>query len=204
MLTPLILIALVIIWAAVLIPPWLRKRDLRRGSRGDGRSSFESRLSTLGRPAKRRNEQVGQVLPIRPAAQPSPSQFAASAPGHSLVARADAEGSRRAMVQVSTPDEPSPRHVVMSRAQARRRRRNILFALMGLAGATFLAAVAAQGAWILLHLVADLLLIGYVTLLVQHQRRAEEKRAKVHPIRRAGEPIGEPVPAYRPALRSAN
>jgi hypothetical protein len=205
LLTLVILIVLVVIWAAVLVPPWLRRRDSRPSSRSDARAGFQHQLSTLGRPAMRRSQAAGgHVLPIRPAARPTASQFGGAPPGHSLIARADVEGSRQAMVQVSMADEQSPRHVVLSRAQARRRRRNILFALMAVAGVTFLGAIAAQGVFLVVHLFADLALIGYVTLLVQHQRQAEEKRAKVRPIRPAGEPIGEPVPAYRPQLRSAN
>ncbi|MEQ8716374.1 MAG: hypothetical protein RIE08_02070 [Acidimicrobiales bacterium] len=205
MLTLLILIIIVVLWAAVLVPPWLRRRDSRPSSRSDSRAGFQNQLSKLGGPAMRRGQAPNaQVLPIRPAARPTPSQFGGAPPGHSLVARADVERSRQAMVQVSMSDGQSPRHLVLSRAQARRRRRNILFVLMALAGVTFLAAVAAQGIFLVLHLFADLALIGYVTLLVQHQRQAEEKRAKVRPIRPAGEPIGEPVPAYRPQLRSAN
>lgn len=201
--TLVVLILLAIIWAAVLVPPWLRKRDVRRGSRTDTMNGFRSQLSTLGRPSSGRGGRNADVLPIRPAARPAPSQLSGPVPGHSLVARADARDEAPRRAPQGWGDQ-APRQIVMSRAEARRRRRNILFALMGLAGVTFLAAVAAQGAFLVLHLLADILLIGYVTLLVQHQRRSEEHRAKVHPIRPAGEPLREPVPAYRPRLRSAN
>lgn len=205
-----VLIILAIIWAAVLVPPWLRNRDTRRGSRTDSMHGFRSQLSTMGRQNGGRGGRGGRgadVFPIRPAARPAPSQLSGPVPGHSLVARAEARnGSEERSVRRAPQDwgEQMPRHIVMSRAEARRRRRNILFVLMGLAGVTFLAAVAVQGAFLVLHLLADLVLIGYITLLVQHQRRAEERRAKVRPIRPAGQPVSEPVPAYRPRLRSAN
>jgi hypothetical protein len=69
---------------------------------------------------------------------------------------------------------------------ARRRRRDILFGLVGAAAVTFLAAVLTGSmALIVLNVLVDLAAVAYVVLLVSQQRIIEEQRAKVRPIRTA-------------------
>lgn len=65
------------------------------------------------------------------------------------------------------------------RAAARKRRRDVLFTLGGLAGFTFLLALAFGGPMLMLHLLVDLALAGYVYLLVQMRKLAEEQAVKV-------------------------
>lgn len=65
------------------------------------------------------------------------------------------------------------------RAAARKRRRDVLFTLGGVAGFTFLLALAFGGPMVMLHVVADLALAGYVYLLVQMRKLAEEQAVKV-------------------------
>lgn len=90
---------------------------------------------------------------------------------------------------------PSLGGATMSADVARRRRRNVLAGLAGLAVFTLLLAVTAGGTLlVLMNLLADIALLGYVILLVQHQQRILEKANKVHPIRPAG---------YHPPLQSA-
>lgn len=60
-------------------------------------------------------------------------------------------------------------------AAARKRRRDVLFVLGGVAAFTFLLALAFGGSMILLHLVADAVLGGYVYLLVQMRKAAVER-----------------------------
>lgn len=65
------------------------------------------------------------------------------------------------------------------RAAARKRRRDVLFTLGGVAGFTFLLALAFGGPMLILHLAVDLALAGYVYLLVQMRKLAEEQAVKV-------------------------
>jgi len=67
----------------------------------------------------------------------------------------------------------------IGRAEARRRRRDILFTLAGAVGITLLLALMLGGVAILCQLVADALLGGYVYLLVQMRKTEAERTAKV-------------------------
>jgi hypothetical protein len=74
----------------------------------------------------------------------------------------------------SAPRRPS------ARSQARRRRRDILFSLLVAAGTTLvLGAVPALRMLWLVHVVVDMLLIGYVSLLVRQRNLATERELKV-------------------------
>ena len=68
------------------------------------------------------------------------------------------------------------------RERARLRRRNILLGLVLLAIVTLAAAVTAGGAMIAVHVLVDILLVGYVGALAQRQRRVLERHAKVTDI----------------------
>ncbi len=65
------------------------------------------------------------------------------------------------------------------RAEARRRRRDVLFTLVGAAGRTLVLAVLLGGIAIWFHLLADVLVVAYVALLVQIRRSEAERSAKV-------------------------
>lgn len=68
--------------------------------------------------------------------------------------------------------------------EARMRRRNTLFALVTLAAITFVAAlVTASVPIIVLNVVLDLAAAGFVVLLVNQQRIAQEQRVKVRRLR---------------------
>jgi hypothetical protein len=82
-----------------------------------------------------------------------------------------------------------------------KRRRDVLFVLLGLAAFTFFLAVLTRStAFIALQIVADLALAGYIYLLVQYKQRAQEQRSKV---RYLGAAYREPAPyangRYAPA-----
>jgi hypothetical protein len=73
-----------------------------------------------------------------------------------------------------------------------KRRRDVLFVLLGLVAFTFFLAVLTRSMpFMALQLVADAALAGYVYLLVQYKHRAQEQRTKV---RYLGAPYGEPAP----------
>lgn len=138
----LVLFILAVIWAAVLLPPYLQNRSESRPA--DSISSFQRQLSVLER----------RAVVVNPA-------FQRSAP------------SGR-----SFNSELSPA-LRVSRSEAKKRRRDVLFTLAGAAGVTFLMAVMLGGPVWGLHLICDLLLGGYVVLLAQVQQRAMERDDKV-------------------------
>ena len=81
----------------------------------------------------------------------------------------------------------------MTRAEARKRRRDVLFTLAGAATLTFPLAVIMGGPVWGLQLVCDLMLGAYVVMLVQAQQRAAERDDKVHYL--PGRPARAPEPA---------
>lgn len=74
----------------------------------------------------------------------------------------------------------------MTRESARRRRRNVLVGLFGLALINLVLAVTQGGGWVLLSLITMAAFLGFVMLVVQHQRSEVERMTKVRPIRPAG------------------
>jgi hypothetical protein len=88
--------------------------------------------------------------------------------------------------------ERSPAEV-RRRLQGYRRRRRVLATLLVIAVATAIPAALLSGVgWWIGHGVADVLLAGYVALLVQRQRRTIEREEKVHylaPIRAPRPPV---------------
>lgn len=79
-----------------------------------------------------------------------------------------------------------------SMSAQQKRRRDVLFVLLGLVAFTFFLAVLTRSmAFVALQIVADLALAGYVYLLVQYKQRAQEQRSKV---RYLGAAYREPAP----------
>jgi hypothetical protein len=141
----LVLVILAVIWAAVLLPPYLQNRSESRPA--DSISTFRNQLSVL----ERRSTMVaptGRSLGVpapRPTGRPRPVQF---------------DRAR------------------LARAEAKKRRRDILVTLLAAAGLTFVLSFVLP-AVIVLHLLIDVLLAGYVALLVRQKRVAEERAMKV-------------------------
>ena len=74
---------------------------------------------------------------------------------------------------------------------ARRRRRDLLVALGGMAVFTFLAGVAVGGVVWMAHFLVDLILVGYAVLVTQrHQLEVEREEALVIPLRSSGSMLG--------------
>lgn len=144
-----VLILLAIVWAIVLVPPLVRNRASLRP--GSSVSSFRQDLAVIGRTTPTGSS--------RPPARPGPAPALPAAPG-----------ARRVAPLAGTPG---------GRAAARKRRRDVLFTLGGLAGFTFLLALAFGGPMLLLHLLVDAALAGYIFLLVQMRKLAEEQAVKV-------------------------
>ncbi|MEY2433610.1 MAG: hypothetical protein QOC92_3335 [Acidimicrobiaceae bacterium] len=149
-----VLFILAVIWAAVLLPPYLQNRSESRPA--DSISSFQRQLSVLER----------RSVIVNPALQ-------RSAPA----------GHRQAVSAA----------LRLSRNEAKKRRRDVLFTLAGAAGLTFLMALMLGGSVWGLQLICDVLLAAYVVLLAQTQQRVVERDDKVRylPSRTA-----RPEPAF--------
>jgi len=165
--TLLVLFILAVIWAAVLLPPYLQNRSESRPA--DSISSFQHQLSVLERRA-------GTVAPPkRLSSGPSP------------------RAARAAGIAASSASAP----LRMTRSDARKRRRDVLFTLGGAALLTLpLAAIMGGPVWGL-QILCDLLLAGYVLLLIQSQQRVAEKEAKVRFLAGNEGPTREPALALR-------
>ncbi len=142
-----VLVILAVIWAAVLLPPYLQNRSESRPA--DSISSFQRQLSVL----EHRSHVVAQPARGRTIGAPLVQPVSRYAPAY--------DGMR------------------MSRSEAKKRRRDILFTLAGAAGLTFMMALVLGGPVWMLQLLCDALLGGYVFLLVQIQQRSLERDAKV-------------------------
>jgi len=162
----LVLFILAVIWAAVLLPPYLQNRSESRPA--DSISTFQRQLSVLERRA-------GTVT--------TPDGSAGAVPGASRA--------------VGAPTASSSAPMRMSRSAARKRRRDVLFTLGAAATLTFPIAVMLGGPAWGLQVLCDLMLAGYVALLIQAQQRAAEQETKVSYL--PGPQPGAPEPAL--ALR---
>jgi len=148
------------------LPPYLQSRSESRPA--DSISTFQRQLSVLERRA-------GTV-------NPTPDRVAGSSP--------------QASSAVGRPQASSSEPFRMTRSAARKRRRDVLFTLAAAATLTFPLAVMMGGPVWALQVLCDLLLAGYVVLLVQAQRAAEqETKVSYMPGRQPAAP--EPALALR-------
>jgi hypothetical protein len=157
--TILVLVILAVIWAAVLLPPYLQNRSEARPA--DSISTFRLQLDTLER---RANLAVpGRPQSVRPIS-PMPS-------------------GRIGMRSVS----PMVDRGRLARMDAKRRRRDILVTLLAASGLTLVLGLVLAPV-LVLHLVIDVLLVAYVALLLRAKRVAEERAVKVRYIAPARRP----------------
>ena len=87
-----------------------------------------------------------------------------------------------------------------------KRRRDVLFVLLGVVAATFFLAVLTRSmAFVALQVLADVALVGYVYLLIQYKNRTQHQRSKVGYL---GAAYREPRPymnaQYLPAPRESS
>jgi len=81
---------------------------------------------------------------------------------------------------------PSPVGGGPTMSATQRRRRDVLLVLAGISVVTLLVAFVMRSTpFFALQLLSDIVLAGYVYLLLQHKQRMQEQRAKVRPIRAA-------------------
>lgn len=167
---------LVAVGWAIYLASWLRSRTENRSV--NSISSFNKHLSVLERTSPAR---AGLPSVATPAPRSSQAGFGGAA----------------------GPVYGPVRRSVMTLDEARKRRRDVLFALAGAAIVTLAGAVVVGGPFIALQLIADLLLAGYLVLLVRAQRLAVERRSKVRYLAPAVAPVAE-VPYLVPQSASAN
>lgn len=79
-----------------------------------------------------------------------------------------------------------------STAAARERRRQVLLSLTGVALVTLMLALFAGGRWVAAHVLVDVVMMGYVILLVRHRQLMADRMTKVEPIR---PPVSEQLPS---------
>jgi hypothetical protein len=175
--TLLVLVILGVIWAAVLLPPYLQNRREHRP--GDSIASFRHQLSVLERATPEgRARSVARIDSYRDRAPApvAPAQQASYSPR---------TGYQR----------PTPRSAMaVRRSDVRRRRRDVFLTLLGAVGVTFLLAVAMGGMVWMLQLATDVAFVGFVAMLVRLQQEAAEKDLKVRflepaPLRSVEQPL---------------
>ncbi len=192
--TPLIVVILAVAWVVVLVPPLLRSRSDGRPSTSIG--SFRQQLATLSRtgpPRRAVRPMSHQQVPATRGVTRRTGGVVGSPPRLAAVPRyqpdyddyedyreprgyAAAARPRRVAAPMGRP-MPVGYSMRTGRADVRRRRLNVLVALLAI------AAVTAVGGFGLgfspmvgVNLLVDAILVFYVYLLVQ-LRRAEEERA---------------------------
>ena len=148
-----VLLILAVVWAAVLVPPWLRNRADARPA--DSITAFRHRLSVLERTGPPGS--VGFVSSFRPATGPA----------------IGAAAYRPRPVQ-------SQYAGYSAKARTQRRRRDIFIGMLAAMGASLLLGFipALRILWVV-HLLVDGLFVSYVTLLVHMRNQAAEKEMKV-------------------------
>ena len=170
-----VLLVLAGIWAAVLIPPAVRARA--EGRPGDSIHNFKRQLTVLRRTGPRAGFQGS-----RPAGgdhwyrshTSSPSLTAVHGPMRGT--RPNPMPAHRAPVRPVRMASPSS----AARSRTIRRRRDILSALLVAVFATLvLGLLFSIGIMLVVHVVADVLLVAYVALLIHQRNIAVERDMKV-------------------------
>ena len=166
-------VGLALLWAAVLLPSWLRDLTEHGGAKRDTVDVFQRQLTILGKTGPTTYEPANRL------------DREAAPLGSTL------ETARRA-------ETPVEARTPKSGFDAGRRRREILITLGGTALVTLTVLLFARTMPILaLHVAADLTLAGYVLLLTRHRRLEIERAAKVRYLPPRGVVL---EPALEPAL----
>lgn len=183
-----VLVILAVMWVVVLVPPLLRSRQDSRPS--DSVVSFRRQLSTL----QRTGPQLRPVGRAQAAARSGArslsgagSRSSRSAYGLSYGSSYGSSGGYGNGYGHAGYGAARPAYAAgsyrMSRVAVRRRRQNVLFVLAVAAAGTLLLALGSQSApvWYA-HVVADVLLAGYLYLLVQLRKLEEQRDRGLGPV----------------------
>jgi hypothetical protein len=212
----LVLLVVAAAWAAVLIPPLLRSRLENRPN--SSVTDFRNQLSSLQRTMPSRGGMRSMARPLAPSpltrpAAPGRPVLRSGVRTHGTPVRHPAQPSRSSRTDVSSPRlheasarprshadrhrgrthrpvDPAARPQISARDSMRRRRANVLFLLVLVAGCSlFLAATTKAEAMLYAFVLTFMALCGYVYLLGQLRQR--ERFAEPVPMRR------QPAPARR-------
>jgi len=170
----LVLLVLAGIWAAVLIPPAVRARA--EGRPGDSISNFRRQLTVLRGTGPHRAGVGGRTAGGDHWYRPNGSTPALT-PVHGPLrsTRATVTPHRAPVRGVRTASPASA-----ARSRTIRRRRDVLMALFAAAVATLaLGLLFSIGVMLIVHVIADVLLVAYVALLVHQRNAAAERDLKV-------------------------
>ncbi len=165
------LLVLAVVWGVVLVS-WLRSRA--QTSFGDPVGTFRRHLTVLERTAP-------SVFPaanrLRPARQ---SQAGGAIPPY----RGAIPGQGYARRPVRPSSAMSTSAASYRRSQSRKRRRDVLFALVvSVIGSIILAAATGMRVMIYVQVISDLLFVGYIALLVRMRNLAAERELKLTYLR---------------------
>jgi 4-amino-4-deoxy-L-arabinose transferase-like glycosyltransferase len=184
-----VLLILAALWAALLLPPYLRNRSENRPA--DSIGDFRHQLRVLQRTGP------ASVRPANRLWGPTPSH---PVPPYSPYAARSAAFAPTATRRVGPSRLMSPE--LQRRRAAQRRRRDIFLSLTAMTGLSGLIGFVPglSAVWYLTGVMA-MALIGYTMLLVRMRNTAAEREMKVRFLGSAAS--GEPAPAYV-LRRSAN
>jgi len=163
----LVLVILALIWAAVLLPPYLQNR--RETRPGDSIATFRTQLSVLERTTP--GGRSGSLSRLDVGRYDAPRYVPPAA--------------RRRSV--------TPSQAAMRRAEVRRRRRDVFLTLLGAVAVTLLLAIALGGSTVwMLQLFVDVAFGGYVLMLVSIQQQTMQTEEKVRYLQPAPRRSPEP------------
>jgi hypothetical protein len=188
-----------VIWAAVLLPPWLQSRRQARPTAS--MVTFRRQLWSLARTSPGygpvytdsfgayEEDDAGDLVGDLTDDVDGGGDNRAGGPGrHS---DGDELARRRPPVALASSQEPAPRRTLRV-AGSYRRRRHILAGLAVFAAGSVAPAVLLGGAWWIGPAAVGGLLLTYLALLVRRQRRLTEQLRKVRYL--------APIRAPRPAV----
>lgn len=185
-----------VIWAAVLVPPWLQSRREARPIASI--MSFRSQLWSLERATPHYgadsystySEDAYDLY-----TDEAEDEFAQEGAVHAFELAAEGAAWRPAapvMLPTGASALPLTAAVAGRRAQAYRRRRQVLSVLVMATGVGAAPAVVLAGAWVVAEAVAATLLVAYLGLLIRRGHRESERTQKVRYL--------TPIRAPRPSV----
>jgi len=187
-----------VIWAAVLVPPWLQARREARPIASI--MSFRSQLWSL----QRATPTYGDTYEVYGDEDDAPvDEIAPVAAGGAVHAFGSARGAAARVAPgvvgtvVRSPESGAPHGLTGAatagrRAQAFRRRRQVLSSLVLLTAAGVAPALLLGGPWVAAVAAPGTLLVAYLGLLVRRGRREVERAQKVRYL--------TPIRAPRPSV----
>lgn len=159
-----VLLALALVWGALLVT-WLRSRA-QDGGFADPVGTFNRHLRVLERTAPSRYEAANRRQGPRSTPVIGPYRHSPPVPGMAPVPGARLAGPRG--------------NAALRRSQTQKRRRDVFFALLaGVIGSLVLAIIPGLHAMVYVQILFDLLMAGYVALLVRMRNLAAEREMKL-------------------------